>query len=100
MVEENAVQFSPEELLYYLYLKRRRKAGEVGSRMTMGDVVVAHNKLRALLGDGMTISEEGDVSSVKSTAGPLQVEMTEEMQALCDLLYVEISSEQGGEDAP
>jgi hypothetical protein len=88
MTSETASDFTDEQQVYYKYLRRRLAAGEAGSRMSMGDAVIAQNKLTALLAAvGAAVGGKLDT--------PFDV--TDEMKALCDLLYVEISP--GGEDA-
>jgi hypothetical protein len=85
--------FTDGQMLYYGYLRRRRQAGEVGSRMSMNDVVAAYAKLVDLMGGEIGIDE-----AIKTED---REPVSDEVQALCDFLYLTVSaSEPGGEDAP
>ena len=78
--------FTHEERIYFRYLRRRLNSGESGSRAGVKDVLSAHNKFEELL----LVNTES------------AVEVTPELQGLCDILCVDLSkyTTQGGEDAP
>jgi hypothetical protein len=73
--------FTKEQKAYYDYLRRRLAAGEAGQRISMGAVFIASNKLSALLRERLKVAGEAGVA-----------EVTDEMRALCDLLYIDMST--------
>jgi hypothetical protein len=72
--------FTKEQKAYYNYLRRRLTAGEAGQRISMGAVFIASNRLSALLKERLGAAGEGGVA-----------EVTDEMKALCDLLYIDMA---------